>query len=350
MAHIVGSELVPADPENLPSALSRAMGGRSEGEIYRLSASTNMVVLASCRGKLSELYSLIDSLCLMHPGRYFAIYEEEELREARIEVSARCYGLGKGESLCSEVVMIGISHEQFESVPSLIYGHLLTGNPLEVFLSDPCTTAETAEFFLPAAERVIINSSHYYRRPDFLRNLLRLTAEIVDVEWIALSPWRRQVARAFELQTAAQLLPDLSRLLIRGDIDVSLQPFLLAGWICEKLRGEVVREKPDQFRVRREGGGEFDLVFEKGAVAESQSGVSCLDWEFAPASDKSGKRLMLRRNSKLEIEVDLEKAILAPVKLQPESWGALLRQYFEGSEYTRDFRDSLEKAMNIFAS
>jgi len=334
------NDFVPTDPERISRALGDAVAQRDERALYRVSSSTNLIMLASCRGKLSDLNQLIDALSVVHPGRYFAVYRDEAREDLGVEVSARCYGLSKHEALCSEVIMIGAPRNRLPAVPSVVFAHLLGGNPVELFLCDPCSEPETIELFLPVCERVLLSSSHYLQRPALLKALAARAPLTIDLEWIALSVWRRQTARAFEHPSvSAQHLEEIE---IRGDLAGSAQPWLLAGWVADRLQGSLHPLENGRWRIEREGApGPVLALHDMGG-----SEIALHEVRFSQGPGRPAVRM--KRGNGLETLLEGEGGGLhAGEPLGDESWAGRFRLYFEAGESIAGYTPALEKTLAI---
>ena len=341
-------EFVPTNPDGIAAALGDAVTSREERSLYRVSSSINMILLASCRDALADLHELIDTLSVLHPGRYFAVYLDELLEELKVEVSARCYGLSKQESLCSEVIMVGASRSLFQAVPSVLFAHVLSGSPIELFLCDPCSDPGTLMLFLPLAKRVIFSSSHYFDRPEILHALLGREGGLVDLEWLDLTVWRRQTARAFDRPELAALLPQLTEITVSGRLDWSFEPWLLAGWLADRLGVRSVAPAGKNGVLLEAGSSQIALrLAEQGGGGEK----GLFEVKLALGAGPQATEVCFRRGQELETMVTGERSgYYASEPFGEESWAGRLKLYFDVGESTVNFPGALENALAIRAA
>ena len=334
----------PVKMENLSGAIMGAASDREE-RFHRLSSSTNMLVFASCRPVLAGLQQLLDTLCVIRPGRYFVVYLDDSLEGLAVEPSARCYGLSKTESLCSEVIMIGTPARLIAAVPSVVFGHVLTGNPLEILLRDPCCPLDVVEPYLTFAEKIYLESSQFAERASFLQLLNDGRVKIVDLDWICLAVWRRQTAKVLGSNPYSRRWQHLKRVEIKGS-EKKLQRFLLAGWLADRYNLSKAKEASNgALFLKSEGQHQIELVLNS---ADDQVGVKSMRFDFEESQPASVD--FVRRGKVLEVRAEGQEQQLAQELFDDESLDGVMRRYFETGETIRGYMASLEKALMISAA
>ncbi len=233
---------------------------------YTRSSSTNRILLLDQDLPYPELNDLTESLTEALPGRMFVVKYSKAEADLSVSAAARCHVIGKGQSVCSEVVDINCGANSLASVPSIINAHLLTGRRIELMLVNNCP--RIFELFSDAAELIIFDSQYIWKDTDFLNSMIHKYTRAVDAQWLLLAPWREAIGLYGSAACPVSGFDHLAVAEIHYSVkpEESVRPLLLAGWILSAIEAEPVSGANSEYLCRLPDGRSLLLKLVPAAV------------------------------------------------------------------------------------
>lgn len=223
------------------------------GDLWRASAgddsslihvrTINLVVFAPVTHATPELHQAIAVASVQHPGRTIALLADDSppgAPQASVSIACRI-GTG-GKQICGELIKIR-GGDGGAALPSLAASLLVPGVPTFVWwLGDPRSDDERWRRLIELADRVIVDSRTWRSPLRTLGDLAALVARsthvgYTDLQWTALTPWRRMIAQSFDMPQALLHLTQITEVTIdHGARDSDrVAALLLVGWLASRL-------------------------------------------------------------------------------------------------------------------
>ncbi len=316
---------------------AQAQDKSSETTRIRATLSNIIILLPPVPDKesLASVDSLIESLCIAHPSRFFVIdMLEPDAKGAslRTAVSSRCVLASSGSHVCSEEIYISSKPEAAQHVPNLILSNLvpdvaadflLIGNPL---ITDCPQEDERVLQLIGASDRmsdrVIFDSSQF---EDFGRCLDALLSQydvgegsssfgvsgiygkgnfkFRDVNWRRLRRWRALVREQFEIERVSERTSELSSIEIvtcnsNASARVGADAALIGAWIARCLEFDFGDASTDGSTISLKlRGAEVQACLKfKAASDQGFRDGEMLEIRFLLGPDVGGLVLSLRRS------------------------------------------------------
>lgn len=341
----------PTSVGGITKTLNEVFASMQDGQQeFNRSANTNVMVAVSSREILGEMEPTIDALALVHPSRFFVVYVDDSLSDLTVELSARCHGLSKSQHVCSEVVRIGAPREKLWLVPSLVRGQFLTGTPTELLLYDAGVSRELLDRLAPLADVVFLDSEELAPQKDMLAEAARLSSNIVDVQWIALAPWRDEIKSAFSKPAVRELAPCITAVAIKAIGGTRETPpfgaLLLGGWIVQRLGLTQVMGPHGGLRARYPAGGNREIGIQFESAPGATAAVAEVAFAVRTPEGRVGSVRFAARNG-IETIVDVGRPFRSSRPVEEEDRAALLRRYFLIGESTTNYNASLREALHL---
>ncbi len=234
-------DLTPEEIEHTLGDLWREIEGVESGitQVRML----NLLVYLPRRPDV-EVSTAISSVAIQHPGRTITLIFDDGPPRAEATIACR---VGDGtRHACGEQITLRGSVAG-RPLHSLAVSLLPGGLPVTIWWHGPADfDGHLFGELANVADQIIVDSRTWPEPlPAFTAlieavrrySLLRFS----DLQWAALTPWRRLIAHAFDLPAACRTLPDMYELEIDygGAAPVSAGALLLAGWLMSRLGWEV---------------------------------------------------------------------------------------------------------------
>lgn len=261
--------------------------------------STNLIMVCSCSCSGCQQASLVNSLSLVRPGRFFVVCLKDGGDEITAQLSARCTKFNEQEHLCSEVIRLEVPKAKVNALPSVIWANTLTGMPTELFWNRISVSSDIIDLFLPHTSRIVVDSSCLDDAAVFLRWLMKKgkslsgTVEFVDLQWLRLLGWRDALARFFTASFWDEVFSGLSRIEIFGssresEAGIGL-PVLFVGQILSSLGCRNWCFEKKAFQCARGDGGSVIVDF--------------IDYFDSPGIEEIGLRLVSKQDKSVTVIV-----------------------------------------------
>lgn len=233
----------------------------SGGDTKTRASLINLVIYSEDPGSLDANTELLSSIASRHAFRAILILADPGASEsgARAWISAHCHLTGNGgRQVCSEQITFRLDGGSAAALPNIVFSHLDSDLPL-------CFWSQ-AEFREPLDEQLwswvdrLIFDSRTWKRPagqfaltGRIAALADSGAELCDLNWTRLHPWRLALASLFDHSAALPCLPQVSSVRIACGPDAKTTAFLLVGWLASRLgwslRAETFFQGSDGRRV-----------------------------------------------------------------------------------------------------
>jgi len=215
----------------------------SGGDTKTRASLINLVIYSEDPDSMDANTELLSSIASRHAFRAILILADPGAAEsdARAWISAHCHLAGNGgQQVCSEQITFRLDGGSADSLPNIVFSHLDSDLPL-------CFWSQ-AEFREPLDEQLwswvdrLIFDSRTWKRPagqfaltGRIAALADPGAELCDLNWTRLHPWRLALASLFDHSAALPCLPEISSVKIACGPDAKTTAFLLVGWLASRL-------------------------------------------------------------------------------------------------------------------
>ncbi|RYE91739.1 MAG: hypothetical protein EOO75_08245, partial [Myxococcales bacterium] len=215
-----------------------ALWAPAEGEPPKSRVCTgNLVVVASHEGRARAL-ELLDALEAADAARTFLVTVDPKLPLWAVEtsVTARCRRDGD-QLLCAERIDLTLGASAAPRAPSLLASLAMAEVPTTVLLLEPPPPVLVGPL-LRHATRLVVDSDALGL--EAVRALAgQTTAQLIDLAWGRLLPWRNQLAAAFDPPALRPAVSAVRRVQLtttppaNGDLAPAAR--LLLGWLVSRL-------------------------------------------------------------------------------------------------------------------
>lgn len=224
----------------------------------------NLVIYSEDPDSMDANTELLSSIASRHAFRAILILADPRAAEsgARAWISAHCHLAGNGgRQVCSEQITFRLDGGSASALPNIVFSHLDSDLPL-------CFWSQ-AEFREPLDEQLwswvdrLIFDSRTWKKPsgqfELTSRIAALAdpgAELCDLNWTRLHPWRLALASLFDHSAALRCLPEISSVRIAHGPDSKTTALLLVGWLAGRLGWSPISEK----RFQAPGGRHVDFL------------------------------------------------------------------------------------------
>ncbi|MBA3947488.1 MAG: glucose-6-phosphate dehydrogenase assembly protein OpcA [Herpetosiphonaceae bacterium] len=244
-----------------------------------------------------EVRNEIARVALAHPGRTITIHPEAGPAHAEVTVACR---VGGSAEACSEQIMLRGGDSDGEALLSLALALLHPGLPVALWWYGPPAFARRPFVtLLDAADHVLVDSRTWPEPYAPLRQLAEIRKHYMgnlrfsDLQWVAITPWRQQIAQAFDAQMVHEIMPAVNAVVIRyNGPQYVVGAWLLAGWLMSSLGwqladGPVLRDqtgvtiplqaagRPMTLALRTQGPGDGITGLSLHPAASAATSFSC---------------------------------------------------------------------------
>lgn len=215
----------------------------SGGDTKTRASLINLVIYSEDPGSLDANTGLLSSIASRHAFRAILILADPHAAEsgARAWISAHCHLVGKGgHQVCSEQITFRLDGESVASLPNIVFSHLDSDLPL-CFWSQAEFREPLDEQLWSWVDRLIFDSRTWSRPADQFALTCRIAAladsgaELCDLNWTRLQPWRFALANLFDHSAALPCLAEISSVRIACDPESHTTALLLVGWLASRL-------------------------------------------------------------------------------------------------------------------
>lgn len=280
----------------------------------------NLVVFVSAEQHNAALQRTIDELAVRHPGRTITLVAHTQSQPAFAQVTLACR-IGDGDKhVCGEQITLH-SGDGGAPLPSTAAALLLPSLPVFVWwVGDPPFTDATFSSLIELADRVLVDARTWQSfdvTTLALANMVEHTPRVActDLLWTALTPWRQNIARCFDLPANQQQLQQLEHVMITHGPNAHdrLRAQLIIGWLGSRL-GWQMKEKDT---LRRADNTQVTVTLHQ----HDQVGLHAVALRSADASFSVKQR---PQSTCADVEIALPETPparwIAPLKEQSLAW------------------------------
>lgn len=241
-AHASGLHAVGRELAELHRAMLRSAG--DETRAVRLSVLT---LVAACRDEAGadSAAEAVEQIAADHPARaIIVVARPEDPAGITADLSLQCSMARGAEQVCAEVVRLRVGGEPALHLGSVLIPLLLPDVPVLLWLvgATPYRQAllpETVE----VCDQIVLDSDAYDDAAPTLTAIAEAlsrhrSATVSDLAWIRTTPWREQLARAFDRSELRPFLGEVAEAEVEsaglpaGPVASAL---LAAGWLRSRL-------------------------------------------------------------------------------------------------------------------
>lgn len=199
-------------------------------------AVATLVIWAGDTGAGEEASAIATQVATRHPCRSVVVVPGQGGVDAQATASCALMPAGEYQLCCEQIVLRGGTVAQAASAAEQL---LLPDVPVVLWSLDGALPGGTGRL-LEAADRVLYDT-HYSEDPfEAARSLCELAGArpglwVADLDWGRLTPWRALLAQFFDAPGLRHHLDGLERVELHH-VGRGLRPFLLAGWLLDRLR------------------------------------------------------------------------------------------------------------------
>ncbi len=171
----------------------------------KVRASLFNLILYVQKTKRAEHYKhLVKSVVSKFPCRVILILSDEDPKEEYLRTSVSSETIGEGElQIFCEMIQIEVAGKLVERVPFIILPQILPDLPVYLlWTQDPSAESTILPHLEPIANRIIFDSESTHNLQAYSRGVLSLThrfhCQIGDLNWTALSGWRKLISEVFD--------------------------------------------------------------------------------------------------------------------------------------------------------
>lgn len=177
---------------------------KEQGE-QKIRASLFNLILYVAKGERIELFDTIaNSVVNKFPCRVLLIVADEKSKEDHLQTSVTSHTIGEGQhSIYCEIIRIEVSGKYKERVPFLITPNVQADLPIYLlWTQDPLADNKMFSKIAPMTQRIIFDAESTANLQKYSQKVLEIdkkyeAAEVGDLNWSALGPWRKLLAESF---------------------------------------------------------------------------------------------------------------------------------------------------------
>ncbi len=236
------SSVPPGEISRVLETLWRdSVGEDAEASVIQVRTLNLLVIIPQALAH-AGLFRAIDAIAVQHPGRIITMVVAPDAQPPRAQVAIACRFGDDGKHLCGEQVTITCG-DGGAPLPSIAASLQLAGVPTFLWwVGDPPFASEIFHSFVDTVDRVLVDSRTWHEPLVELISLAGAVAQhsyiaFTDLQWTALTPWRRQTAQCFDVPAAQPYLARLSEVHITYGAGEAghVAALLLIGWLASCL-------------------------------------------------------------------------------------------------------------------
>lgn len=253
--------LQPHEIEGALQELWRESLGEDEEPAVMQVRTLNLLVFVPAERITEDVRRAIEAAAVQHPGRTIAMIVSDDPQPPKAYAAIACRMDAAGKQLCGEQITI-TSGEGGAPLPSIAAALLGAGVPTFLWwLGDPPLASALYESFVEIADHVIVDGRTWQQPlavlPQLADAIRREAPHIIytDLQWTALTPWRRLTAQCFDLPDALPCLQRLDHVTIaHGPAQHDrVTAALFVGWLASRLGWTSVQRTADTLSMARDG-------------------------------------------------------------------------------------------------
>lgn len=237
-----------ADWTKLPEALlglwDTCMQNQAGSDVAR-ALTLNVIAIAEA-GDAEALRDITEQLQRHMPCRAFLLLVDDNAEDecAELLATTRCHGPIR--DIVLEQIVLRVRSRDLDRVPGLLRPLILDDLPSHLYWAMPWPGNEQSfDTLAKLCQHAIVDSSRFgnpARELPILKQRREAGAQLTDLSWLRVQPWRRALAEAFEQLTWEPDAPVKG--LIRHGKTARATSILLADWLHERLSATIAME-PD---------------------------------------------------------------------------------------------------------
>jgi glucose-6-phosphate dehydrogenase assembly protein OpcA len=248
-------------PDEIEGVLQRlwreSVGEEIEATVVQV-RTLNLLVLVPPTFATPEVMQAIDRITIRHPGRTITMLVKHEQHSPSAHVTIACRIGGEGKQACGEQITITCG-DNGAPLPSIAASLIVADVPAFLWwLGDIPFHGSLLESLLETSDRIMVDSRTWTSPLAQMHSLAQAINEhpyiaFTDLQWTALTPWRRQTAQCFDMPDAQAYLNQLEQVVIEhgsreGD---RLAALFFIGWLGTRLGWSVVdQQQPGEILVQ----------------------------------------------------------------------------------------------------
>ncbi len=232
-------------PDEIEGVLQRlwreSVGEEIEATVVQV-RTLNLLVLIPPTFATPDVLQAIDRITVHHPGRTITMLVRHEPHPPTALVTIACRIGGEGKQACGEQITITCGDDG-APLPSIAASLIAADVPTFLWwLGDLPFRSPLLESLLETSDRIMVDSRTWAAPLSQLHTFAQEINDhpyiaFTDLQWTALTPWRRQTAQCFDMPDAQAHLNRLEQVVIEhgereGD---RLAALLFAGWLGTRL-------------------------------------------------------------------------------------------------------------------
>ncbi len=208
----------------------------------------NLILYSSDEDAETSASTLLDEISVTHPSRaLLAIARASKEQQLEAWVSARCHlpAPGATKQICCEQITVRWEGQGVFELPSVVLPLLVSDLPVFLWWRTSHFDREALNPFLPAVDRLIVDSDRWAAPLTLFRGVAAYLAEddpdrprLSDLSWRRLHPWREAIASAFDAVGTGLNVADLDDIVsvnVVYDRHCLSQVALLTAWLACRL-------------------------------------------------------------------------------------------------------------------
>ena len=316
----------------------------SDGGFYRRIGKSNIIVVISDEDELERHKGAIYSIAENCPSRFFLVFADQDAVDTKATVSVLCFEQSDEAYSCSEFVQLHTPREELARIKSVVLSNSSPGDRTILCLLDRAINSESAEMFLEMSDEVIVDSASFASGIALLSDLsLDGETDVIDLNWLRLSPWREQIRLVFDQGSFAEALTKIDSITIAGGKDtVGSSVFSLAGWLVSRMEMKVNSFGSRGFECETLTGSTLTIQIEPG----SQAGLASIRFE-SQSEDGETYYLEVSRDTVLHTTSNIEPDYHVSRTLESEDENDLLIRYFAVGDSITNYQPALEMGLEL---
>lgn len=324
-----------------------AQVAEAEGQNAILRATTLNLILYTNETQATS--GIIAQVSEAHPCRTLVLSIGDENPDALTAVpTVFCHpSLGSGEArtqVCCEEISITVGRSAVNRIPGAVQALLLPDLPVclyhegSISLNDPIFKGLSE-----VTDGLIVDSATFEDIPAVLRNLAALRdmphfhANLFDVNWQRLLPWRRAIAQSFDGTRERALLKSIREVEVVHRT-ARAQGLLLLGWLTSRLGWQLKAGGDANSWIARAVQGDVALH-----LHSTESGAPGLQ-KVTILSNDHPMTVALSEDESCLLTSDGRTAAL---RLMPATTGALISSILDSASRDRVFEEALSMAVTL---
>lgn len=204
----------------------------------------NLIIYTQKTGRDQFYRDMIKSVVSKFPSRVILISSDDKSTESCLRTNVTTETIGEGElQVFCEVIEIDVAGDLHKRVPYIVLPHILSDLPLYLlWTQDPSKESTILPSLEKFARRIIFDPEASIDLQKFSQTVLALTqnfhCEIGDLNWSALSGWRKIFTSIFNTPENLALLEQSKRIRItynKHEQFNEIKAAYLQGWLAARF-------------------------------------------------------------------------------------------------------------------